>query len=68
MRKSSFDHIVLFKKKFIPNPHQQEEEEEEEVKRLPLLDLSATAAGKKEDRAGPRFPANDASWKCARTW
>ncbi len=47
VRKGSLDHIVLFKQKFIPNPQQQQEEEA--VKRRPLLDLSATAAGKERE-------------------
>ncbi len=33
-------------KSLFPNQQEEEEEEEEEVKRRPLLDLSATAAGK----------------------
>ena len=35
-------------KSLFPNPQQQQEQQQEqEVKRRPLLDLSATAAGKK---------------------
>ncbi len=39
---------VTGSKSLFPNP-QQQQQEEEEVKRRPLLDLSATAAGKKEN-------------------
>ena len=34
-------------KSLFPNPQQQQQQQEQEVKRRPLLDLSATAAGKK---------------------
>ena len=38
--------VTPLQKSLFPNP-QQQQQQEQEVKRRPLLDLSATAAGKK---------------------
>ncbi len=44
----TFFQSLRVQKSLFPNSQQEEEEEEEEVKRGPLLDLSATATGKKK--------------------